>query len=216
MKGSAITILCITTIALFPPALAGTGPMAKRRPSADEPFRTFRLLDERLTRLETQQRSLEAVWREANPILGHNVAGKRSWAKPAHAMETTNMSIQRLLIRAERLYRIRHRRFGVRLFRILRTRAEAVQRDIVGVQTARNKVAAESAQSKLASSILSLTLQFQAASGGYGSTNCSPKAWTCCEPKKTQDLREGEQAACRWVCAQKPLSCTGFVGPRIR
>ncbi len=158
MKRSAMTILCITTIALFPPAFAGTAPMAKRRPSADEPFRTFRVLDDRLTRLEAQQRSLEAVLEGNQSNTGHNVGDKRSWAKPAHAMETTNMSIQRLLIRAERLYRIRHRRFGVRLFRILR----------------------------------------------------------CCEPKKTQDLREGEQAACRWVCAQKPLSCTGFVGPRIR
>jgi len=216
MKDSAITILCITTIALFAPAFASTGPMAQRRPSADEPFRTFRLLDERLTRLESQQRSLQAVLEESQSHAEHQVRGKSPWAEPAHAMNTTNMSIQRILIRAERLYGIRHRRFGVRLFRILRTRAEIVQRDIVAVRTARNKMAAESAQRKLARSMLSLTLQFQAASGGYGSTNCSRKAWTCCEPKKTQDLREGEQAACRWVCVQKPLSCAGFVGPRIR
>lgn len=209
--------MCITTIALFPSAFAaGKGVMAKRGPSVDEPFVTFRLLDERLTRLETQQRSLQAVLEEGQSNAEHNVAAKRPWVKPAHSMDTTNMSIQRLLIRAERLYRIRHRRFGVRLFRILRTRAEAVRRDIVAVRTAPNEIAAESAQSKLASSILSLTLQFQAASGGYGSTNCSRRAWTCCEPKRAKDLREGEQAACRWVCVQRPLSCTGFVGPRIR
>jgi hypothetical protein len=210
--------VCITTIVLFPPAFAAgrRGPMAKTGPSVDEPFVTFRLLDERLTRLETQQRTLQAVLEEGQSNAEHNLAGKRPWAEPAHAMNTTNRSIQRLLIRAERLYRIRHRRFGIRLFRILRIRAEAVQRDIVAVQTARNKIAAESAQSELASSVLSFTLQFQAASGGYGSSNCSQRAWTCCEPKKTKDLREGEQAACRWVCVQKPLSCTGFIGPRIR
>jgi hypothetical protein len=190
--------------------------MVRRRPSVDEPFVTFRLLDERLTRLETEQRSLQALFEGGRSNAGHSVDGKPPWAEPAHAMNTTNMSIRRILIRAERLYRIRHRRFGVRLFRILRIRAEAVQRDIVAVQTARNKIAAESAQRKLSNSILSLTLQFQAASGGYGSTNCSQRAWTCCESKKTEDLREGEQAACRWVCVQKPQSCTGFVGPRIR
>jgi hypothetical protein len=213
MKPSAM-IVCVTTIALFLPAFAGRGQSA--RPSVGEPFVTFRLLDNKLTRLQAQQRSLEAVLQEEGQSNAEqHVAGKRPWSAPAHAMDMTNRTIKRILIRAERLYSSRHRRFGVRLFRTLRIRAEAVQRDIFAAQTARNKITAESAQRKLSNSILSLTLQFQAASGGYGSTNCSPREWTCCEPKKTKDLREGEQAACRWVCVQKSLNCTGFVGPRI-
>jgi hypothetical protein len=216
MKRSGTTVVCITMITLFLPFAGGKEPIIRRGQSVGEPFVTFRILDERLTRLATQQRSIQALFEGGHSNAGHEISGKRPWAEPAHAMNTTNLAIQRILIRGESLYRIRHRRFGVRLFRILRIRAEAVQRDIVAVQTARNKIAAESAQRKLSNSILSLTLQFQAASGGYESTNCSRKAWTCCEPKKTKDLREGEQAACRWVCVQKPLSCAGFVGPRIR
>ena len=218
MKCSRVVIGCAVAVALLPfPYVfaAGRGTARKSGPS-EEPFLTFRLLDEKLTLLGNQQHSLQAALDTNRSNSRYTVAAERPWAEPANAMRRTAVSIKRLVIRPEHLYKIRHRQFGIRLFSILRTRAEAVRRNVVAVEMARNRMAAESAQQKLDQSMLSLILQFQAASGGYGATHCPHRAWTCCEPKRAKDLRSGEQAACRWVCVQKSLSCTGFVGPRIR
>jgi hypothetical protein len=84
------------------------------------------------------------------------------------------------------------------------------------VAKAQTRSAAESAAKKLDEGIVSLVLQFQAASGGYGAARCSPGAWTCCEPKRSKDLLQSEQVACMWGCVRRAQTCTGFLGPRIQ
>jgi hypothetical protein len=215
MKGSGIAIAGIIAIALFSCTLMAQKRIASKTASTENPFRTFRLLDQKLTLLQSQQHSLQAalqINKSANTIS----AGAPAWVAPARAMRRTALSMQRLVSREEHLYRIRHRQFGVRLFSILRIRTEAVRRNVVAMELARNQTTAHSAQQELEKSLLSLIVQFQAASGGYGAVRCPRRAWTCCEPKRTEDLQSGEQAACRWVCVQRSPSCTGFVGPRIR
>jgi hypothetical protein len=217
MKCSRVVIGCVVAVAIRPDVFAAERRMApKTNPSAEEPFLTFRMLDEKLTLLGNQQHSLQAALDTNQSNSRYAGAAKQPWAVPARAMLRTAVSIKRLVTRREHLYRIRHRQFGIRLFSMLRTRAEAVRRNVVAVERARNRVTAESVQRELDKAILSLIVQFQGASGGYGATRCPPQAWTCCEPKRAKDLQGGEQAACRWICVQKSQSCTGFVGPRIR
>jgi hypothetical protein len=83
------------------------------------------------------------------------------------------------------------------------------------VAKAQTRNAAESAAKRLDEEIVSLVVQFQAASGGYGAARCSPGAWTCCEPKRSKDLLQSEQVACMWECVTTAQTCTGFLGPRI-
>jgi hypothetical protein len=83
------------------------------------------------------------------------------------------------------------------------------------VAEAQTRIAADLAVKRLDDSIVSLVVQFQAASGGYGATRCSAGAWTCCEPKRSRDLLQSEPIACIWKCASTLEGCTGFLGPRI-
>jgi hypothetical protein len=84
------------------------------------------------------------------------------------------------------------------------------------VAKAQTRSALDLATKRLDERIISLVVQFQAASGGYGATRCAPGAWTCCEPKRSKDSLQSEQVACMWGCVPSVESCTGFLGPRIR
>ena len=216
MKSSGIAIAIVIATASLPCVETAQKRMPpKAAVSADEPFRTFRRLDQKLTVLQTQQHSLKAAVSISRSTSTTN-AFAHPWVAPAHAMRNTIVSVQRLLGRPEHLYKVRHRSFGVHLFRILRIRAETVRRNTVSVERARSRTEAHLQEQQLENAIVSLIVQFQAASGGYGAVHCPKKAWTCCEPKRKEDLQGGELAACRWGCVQRSTSCVGFTGPRIR
>ena len=180
------------------------------RASGEEPFCSFRILDAKLTLLTNQQADLKAALNTGQVSSGSRVAMTAS-----RSMSSAAGGIERIAGRLERLYKTRHRPFGVRMFGIMRTRAGAVQRGVNAVATARTRSAAELAEKRLDEQIVSLIVQFQAASGGYGATRCQPPAWTCCEPKRSKDLIQSEQVACAWVCVATSQTCTGFLGPRI-
>ncbi len=141
-------------------------------------------------------------------------SGRRT--TPSSNMNSTAAGIVLLASGLERLYQRRHQPFGVQMFKALRIRAEEVQRGVRAVAKAQTRSAAESAAKRLDEGIVSLVVQFQAASGGYGAARCSPGAWTCCEPKRSKDLLQSEQVACMWGCVRTAQTCTGFLGPRIR
>jgi hypothetical protein len=147
-------------------------------------------------------------------------AGSRSAAvrrtTASRRMNFTAAGIGRIAGRLERLYQRHHRPFGVQIFRVLRIKAEEVQRGVNAVAKAQTPSAAEFGAKRLDERVLSLVVQFQAASGGYGAARCSPGAWTCCEPKRSKDLLQSERAACMWGCVRTLQTCTGFPGPRIR
>lgn len=178
-----------------------------------EPFRSFRLLDAELTLLSNQQTALKAGLGE----MGSPDSGRASGSVTAILthMNSTTSGIERIAGRLERLYQTRHESFGVRIFRILRSRAQAVQHDVSSVRRARTQSDAGLAERKLDEHLVSLIIQFQAASGGYAATHCPPRARICCQPKRSKDLLPGEQVACKWVCVSSAQTCRGILGPRI-
>jgi hypothetical protein len=182
---------------------------------SEEPFRSFRVLDAKLTLLTNQQDALKAAASltasdsEATP---DQIARRK---KASQSMNATAAEIGRLAGALERLYQRRHQSFGLQMFKRMRLKAEKVQSGVNSMANAQSRTALDHATKTLDERILSLVVQFQAASGGYGAARCQPGAWTCCEPKRSKDSPQAEPTACTWVCVTKPRSCTGFTGPRI-
>jgi hypothetical protein len=206
-----LTVAALSTPLVATPRRIPHGPKA----SGGEPFRSFRTLDAKLTLLAHQQEALNVAF---NPVQ----VGSRSKAANSQRQTTASNNINStaagivLVARGlERLYQERHQPFGVQMFRALRLRAAEVQRGVSAVAKAQTRSTAESAAKKLNEGIVSLVVQFQAASGGYGAARCSPGAWTCCQPKRSKDLLQSEQFACMWGCVRTAQTCTGFLGPRI-
>ncbi len=167
-----------------------------------EPSYSFALLDKKLTLLSQEQLALTN-------------GEARSRRLPARSMERTVASIVQTAARLQFLYARRRQPFGARMFRLLRSRAEAVHKAVNSLAVADNSRARQTELRAVNSRILALVIQFQAVSGGYSALRCAPREWTCCSPKRRQDLRPGESMACRWMCVSKARSCTGFRGPRL-
>jgi len=167
-----------------------------------EPSYSFALLDKKLTLLSQEQLALTN-------------GEARSRRLPARSMERTVASIVQTAARLQFLYARRRQPFGARMFRLLRSRAEAVHKAVNSLALADNSRARQTELRAVNSRILALVPQFQAVSGGYSALRCAPREWTCCSPKRRQDLRPGESMACRWMCVSKARSCTGFRGPRL-
>jgi hypothetical protein len=176
---------------------------AYRHPTRIEPSYSFALLDKKLSLLDQQQTSL------ADKDTKSRIAAARS-------IQQIAASIQRTTFRLQQFYQRRHERFGVKIFRVLRLRASAVQRASSSLELARNNPARAAQLKVLNTRILALITQFQASSGGYSALRCEAAEWSCCSPKRKQDLRLGESLACHWMCVTTPGTCTGFRGPRVR
>jgi hypothetical protein len=174
----------------------------ERRHTPLEPSYTFRLLDEKLTLLSQHQTNLT----HGSP---------KSQIVAARSMKRTAASIERTALRLQILYRRRHERFGAQMFRLLRLRAIAVQRSANSLEFTSHGQARETELNLLNARVLALVTQYQAAAGGYSALRCEPSEWSCCSPKREQDLRPGESMACRWVCVPTARTCTGFRGPRM-
>jgi len=181
----------------------------------DEPFHSFHIMDNKMTLLQHQLDALKSASAMAETS-SRNTATRRRRQSAAISMNSTAAEIRRTAARLARLYQARHQPFGVKTFRVLDMRTRDVQRGINAVTKARTRNATNRAVKKLDQSVVSLVVQFQAASGGYGATRCTPGAWTCCDPKRSKDLHESEQVACIWKCVQTPKTCTGFLGPHIQ
>ena len=184
--------------------------------SSEEPFRSFRMLDAKLSLLTNEQDVLKADFNSTESNSGSRAARSDRRKKASRSMNLTAAEIERIARGLERLYQRRHRRFGVQMFKIMRIKAEEVQRGVNTVAKAQTRSALDLATKRLDERTVSLVAQFQAASGGYGAARCDPGAWTCCEPKRSKDVLQNEEVACTWVCVPRPDRCTGFVGPRIR
>jgi hypothetical protein len=197
-------------------ALVAASKQTPEKASSEEPFRSFRVLDDKLTLLTNQQNALKAA---LNPV----ESGSESTADPSgdrtkvcRSMNFTAAEIARIAGGLERLYKGRYQSFGVQMFRTMRIKAQGVRRDVNALAKAQTRSALDLATKRLDERIVSLVVQFQAASGGYGAVRCAPGSWTCCEPKRSKDSRQNEQLACAWGCVPRPERCIGFVGPRIR
>jgi hypothetical protein len=201
--------------------LSASVAVSEQRPSnteavSEEPFRSFRILDAKLTVLTNEQEALKAASNPMNADSESIAVRTQRRKKASRAMNFAATEIERIAGGLELLYERRHQSFGVQMFKIMRVKAEEVRLGVNAVGKAQTRSALNLATRRLDERILSLVAQFQAASGGYGATRCSLGAWTCCEPKRSKDSPQSEHAACMWVCIPRPASCTGFIGPRIR
>ena len=206
------------TVAALSTPLAATPRRIPHDPKASggEPFRSFRTLDAKLTLLAHQQEALNVAFNPVQVGSRSKAANSQRQTTASNNINSTAAGIVLVAGGLERLYQGRHQPFGVQMFRALRLRAEEVQRGVSAVAKAQTRSAAESAAMRLDEGVVSLVVQFQAASGGYGAARCSAGAWTCCEPKRSKDLLQSEQVACMWTCVRTAQTCTGFLGPRIR
>jgi len=195
--------------------VAAPGRIPQRGATSGEPFRSFRLLDQKLTLLSNQQSALKAALGAGRVNSSSNNSSSESATVILRRMSSTTTAIDRIAGRLEHLYQSRHESFGVRMFKILRSRAQAVQRDVSSVRRARMPSDASAAGQRLEEHLVSLVMQFQATAGGYAATHCLPGTRICCQPKRSQDLLPGEQIACKWVCVSSARACGGFLGPRI-
>jgi hypothetical protein len=195
--------------------VAAPGRIRQSRANGGEPFRSFRLLDQKLTLLTNQQRALKAAL-DADRV---NSSSRNSSSESAKVilrhMSSTTTAIERMANRLKRLYQSRRAPFGVRMFKILRSRAQALQRDVSALRRARMPGDTTVVTQRLDEDMVALIIQFQATAGGYGATHCLPGTRICCQPKRSQDLLPGEQTACKWACVSSARFCRGFIGPRI-
>ena len=205
----ALTVLSTTLIAA-PERIS-----RRTRVSEQEPFHSFRILDGKMTLLAHQHDALKSAVNPGQTRSRRKAGIPRRPARAARRMNSTAAGIGRIAAKLEVLYQTRHQPFGAQVFRVLRVRAEELQRGVNAVINSQTRSAAEHATKRLDSRVVSLVVQFQAASGGYGAVRCSPGAWTCCEPKRSKDLLQSEMVACIWGCVRTPNTCTGFLGPRI-
>jgi len=208
------TSLVLAALPTIVVAAPGRVPQSGRAASG-EPFRSFRLLDQKLTLLSNQQSALKAALGAGRVNSSSNNSSSESATVILRRMSSTTTAIDRIAGRLEHLYHSRHESFGGRMFKILRSRAQAVQRDVSSVRRARMPSDASAAGQRLDEHLVSLVMQFQATAGGYAATHCLPGTRICCQPKRSQDLLPGEQIACKWVCVSSARACGGFLGPRI-
>ena len=186
-----------------------------RRAAQDEPFRSLGLLDAKLTLLSNQQVALKAALGTGHVNSPPSTVASGSATTILSRMNSTTRGINHIASRLESLYQNQRQPFGVRLFKILRSRAQAVQRDIRSVRRARIARDVNFTESSLDKDVVALIVQFQGISGGSADTHCRPRTHVCCQPKRSQDLLPGEQVACKWVCVPSPKACAGILGPRI-
>jgi len=208
------TSLVLAALPTIVVAAPGRVPQSGRAASG-EPFRSFRLLDQKLTLLSNQQSALKAALGAGRVNSSSNNSSSESATVILRRMSSTTTAIDRIAGRLEHLYQSRHESFGVRMFKILRSRAQAVQRDVSSVRRARMPSDASAAGQRLEEHLVSLVMQFQATAGGYAATHCLPGTRICCQPKRSQDLLPGAQIACKWACVSSARACGGFLGPHI-
>jgi hypothetical protein len=122
-------IVSIATAALLSSAAASKQtPHYSALPSGEheEPFRSFRIMDAKLTLLSKQEDVLKDVSNSTAPDSGAASEQIVRRQKACRNMKVTTAEIERLAAGLERLYERRHQSFGVQMFRVMRIKAEQV------------------------------------------------------------------------------------------
>jgi hypothetical protein len=204
-----------SAIVLLVIALNGSfAEVSKRRTPvvSNEPFRTFGLLDSKLSTLSSQQEALKQT------VLSAPAASKRArtkpftkWRRPAREVAKTATSIKILAARQQRRYARNKQRFGVRAFDALAVRAGKLERSAALLERTPMESLAARQLKELEQRSLNLVLQYQAITAGYGATHCVGGSRPCCEPK--DNSIKTVRLACNWECVKESTKCRGFSGP---
>jgi hypothetical protein len=215
---SPVSLLHILLLApLMSNAVAGQKALPRhpaRRPFNPEPFRSFAILDLKLSLLTAQQARLEAS------LNASSAAVSPSNSSPAQLRLLKNMDATTTVIigrvnRLATLYAKRQQKFGVRTFKLMRVKARAVRHELIATRRARTDPARRTTERRLGERIIALVVQFQAVSGGHEATHCHAREWICCAPKRATDLMPGQEVGCSWMCIPTANKCRGLLGPRI-
>jgi hypothetical protein len=208
MRTAALVCLSVACLAATPPA-------ASRRTS-NEPFRTFALIDAKLSDLEEQQKALKdavAAKQTSAQTSANRPSTTRPWTDAAQKSRRSARSIKLLAIRQKQRYGRSKQRFGVRAFSALAQRATAVEQSAARLSAAQDQGDAVKEDGLLDRDSLELSLQFQGIAGGYGAAHCSGRERPCCIPKEA--VGDSAAVACSWKCLASASACAkGFSGPR--
>jgi len=191
-RASAVIVIALA----YAFAHASAGP-----PGSNEPFSSFRVIDKQLSLINERSPELKTA---------------TSQAGRSRAIHAIHSAIGRIRQRSQRLtsvYRARHERFGVKMFRVLDEKAVAVSRSLAAIQQARKPPDRDRALDRFNRATLNLVLQFQAVSANYGANHCAARQWACCEPKRDPETNRASADRCQWSCAATRQACGGFLGP---
>lgn len=192
----------------------GEAGRADKHKHSNEPFDSFRTIDDKLTSLNRQLQTLKNSVEALPKAPAAQNGSSRPWRAPTLKMQTSAKAILSRSRKLQRLYRRRKQRFGVKSFKILSERAAALLTSLRAISKAHALEQARRGVSDLDGRVLSLILEYQAISGGYGGLRCRSGAYACCEPKENQETG-APASACSWKCVEAPRQCrAGFLGPR--
>jgi hypothetical protein len=216
-------LLCALTLAMITPATAASVP-AKREPPhksaivSDVPLLLFQSIDQRLTLLDQDNRSLQRAI-NADPAAHARIHTRGARQGLPHARERRERlrTVNQLLAissRAERTYRRRRQEYGARLFRDLHGKLVPLRSRVLRARSASTVPRSRRDERLINMSLLSVINQFQAISGGYSALACRPGTWACCQPKVVEEGNSSVRG-CSWSCAAKLNACRGgCLGPR--
>src|SRR5437660_11045455 len=97
--------------------------------ASGDPFRSIRILDQKLTLLSNQQSALKAALGAGRVNSSSNNSSSESATVILRRMSSTTTAIDRLAGRLEHVYQSHHESFEVRMFTILRCRAQHGRRE---------------------------------------------------------------------------------------
>ncbi len=213
--------VCFTNVVLlfafFSSASAATK-VVKRASTLNEPFTTFRQLDQVLTRMDSSNLDLNSEIKNAEKQIKRQRARTLYALRHSKQMRALLISSQSLLkttARAERLYSRHSQRYGRRLFRDLHAKAIKIRRTLVLESRATTLSNLKAEQQRFSSTLLPFVLQFQAISGGFAALRCDPGGWACCQPRVVKQSANASARGCTWICATQVRACRyGCLGPR--
>jgi hypothetical protein len=207
MYGNKVFAICLVALTLAP-VCAGEDNQAWE----NEPFETFRLIDSKLTLLDTQFAELKKSFYSGEHAPG--TIRSRPWVAPARQMRATTASIQRLGRRLRLHYRAHHQKAGYRLFTSLDREAQTMRHQLLALERSRGRKAAKRFGNRTEKAMLALVMQFQGIAAGYAAVHCEPLQWACGELKSQSRSVNDVSAAVKWVCVNTRHACGGLVGPQ--
>ena len=204
MRGWKVLASCSVAIMLLPVAQGQS-----KGTTDNEPFETFRVIDSKLTLLDSQ-------WGELRKSLQDDQRLKKKlrspWVIPARNVRATVASIQRLGWRLRSRYRSQHQKAAYRLFTSLDLKAHTMRRQLLALEHSRRRVAAKRFEERAEKTMLALVMQFQGISAGYAALHCEPLQWACGEVISSGRVHDAPPV--KWLCVNTKRRCHGLPGPQ--
>lgn len=170
--------------------------------ASNEPVTSLRVIDKQLSAITTNMDRLKAATTRAQR------------GRDIRRMRAAVLQIRHRARHLTVVYRARHQKFGIKMFRELDRKGLALSRSLTAFERAHTKAARDRMLDQLTRAALPVVLQYQAISANIAANHCEARQWACCEPKANPETNRGAAQGCRWTCVSKPRACVGFTGPQ--